>query len=476
MVAYEAVIGLEVHAQLLTSTKLFCPCPNSFGAPPNTHICPVCLGLPGALPVLNRRVAVLAIQAALALHLTIHETSIFARKNYFYPDLPKGYQISQYEDPIATGGTLAISLEDGERRSVGIQRIHIEEDAGKNIHGGHDSAVDLNRAGTPLIEIVSAPGLRSGAEAALYLKALREILIFLGVNDGNLEEGSFRCDANVSIRPSGTQTLGTRCEIKNVNSFRFVQKAIEYEVQRQEQILTSGGTILQETRGWSERDNRTYTLRSKEEAQDYRYFPDPDLPPLFISSTVVEDLTNSLPELPEQKRTRYQGSFRLTPYAAGVLTAHPGIAAFFEEAVALFGGDPSKVANFLQSEVLAGANFQGLQAHFPISPAQLAGLLRLVEDGTISSKQAKEVYAALCGTDATPEQIVKERGIEVLRDEASLETLCRQILEANPKQVAAYRSGKTTILGFFIGTVMKATKGSASPNLVNAILVRLLRT
>ena len=475
MTAYEAVIGLEVHAQLLTASKLFCPCPTSFGAPPNAHVCPVCLGLPGALPVLNRRAVELATRAALALRLKVHESSVFARKNYFYPDLPKGYQISQYDRPLATGGHLEIELEGGEVRSIGIQRIHMEEDAGKNLHGhGGDSVVDLNRAGTPLIEIVSAPELRSGAEAALYLKALRDILIFLGVNDGNLEEGSFRCDANVSIRPRGAQALGTRCEIKNVNSFRFVQKAIEYEALRQEQVLAAGGKILQETRGWNERDGRTFSLRSKEEAEDYRYFPDPDLPPLRVAPETIEATAASMPELPEPKRERYRRALGLTPYAAGVLTGHPRTAVFFEETVALFGGDANKVANFVQSEVLAGATFQGLDATFPVSPAQLAGLLRLVEDGAISGKQAKEVYGALCGTDASPAQVVREKGMEVLRDEASIEALCLRIIEANPRQAAAYRSGKTTILGFFVGAVMKETKGSASPALVNAILTRLL--
>ncbi|MCS6900986.1 MAG: Asp-tRNA(Asn)/Glu-tRNA(Gln) amidotransferase subunit GatB [Myxococcales bacterium] len=475
MTTYEAVIGLEVHAQLLTHTKLFCGCATSFGSPPNTHVCPVCLGLPGALPVLNQKAVDLAIRTALALGLTVHETSVFSRKNYLYPDLPKGYQISQYDLPLATSGSLSIELEGGEVRVVRIRRIHIEEDAGKNLHGhGGDSIVDLNRAGTPLIEIVSAPDLRSGAEAALYLKALRDVLIFLGVNDGNLEEGSFRCDANVSLRPRGSNSLGIRCEIKNVNSFRFVQKAIEYEVMRQEQILASRGTLRQETRGWNERDGRTFSMRSKEEAEDYRYFPDPDLPPLRIAPEVIEAARTALPELPAPKRERYRRSLGLTPYAAGVLTIHPRIASFFEETLALLGGDASKIANFIQTEVLAGTTLRGLDASFPVAPWQVAELLRLVDDGTISGKQAKEVYAALVGTNASPEHVVKARGLGVLRDEAALEALCRTILDANPKQVAAYRGGKTALLGFFVGAVMKETKGSASPTLVNAILTRLL--
>jgi aspartyl-tRNA(Asn)/glutamyl-tRNA(Gln) amidotransferase subunit B len=473
--AYEAVIGLEVHAQLLTRSKLFCACATSFGAPPNTNICPVCLGLPGALPVLNRLAVTLAVRAAFALGLQVHPRSIFARKNYFYPDLPKGYQISQYDQPFSTAGSLEIEMESGETRSIGIERIHMEEDAGKNLHGqGRDTVVDLNRAGTPLIEIVGRPDLRSSAEAAAYLRALRDILMALGVNDGNLEEGSFRCDANVSIRPKGQAAFGTRAEIKNVNSFKFVQKAIDHEIQRQEEVLVSGGKVLQETRGWNEKEGRTYSLRSKEEAHDYRYFPDPDLPPLVLAEPFLDEQRALVAELPAARRHRYATKLGLTPYAAGVLTGHPRVASFFDEAVSLYGGDANKVANFVQSEVLARVTTTGLDASFPVSASQVAELLRLVDAGTISGKQAKEVYAAMQGTTATPAQIVKDKGLEVLSDEASIEALCQRLLDANPKQVASYRSGKTGLFGFFVGAAMKETRGSASPAVVNATLKRLL--
>lgn len=473
MTAYEAVIGLEVHAQLLTSTKLFCGCSTAFGAPPNSHVCPVCLGLPGALPVLNARVVELAARAAAALGLTVHERSVFARKNYFYPDLPKGYQISQFDQPLATGGALDLALDGGEVRRVRIERIHLEEDAGKSRHAAGGAEVDLNRAGTPLMEIVSAPDLRSGAEAAQYLRNLREVLMFLGVNDGNLEEGSFRCDANVSIRPRGSEKLGVRCEIKNVNSFRFVQRAIEVEIARQEAVLADGGALHQETRGWNEREGRTFSLRSKEEANDYRYFPDPDLPPLVIEPGALAAMVEGYPELPERKRERYR-QLGLTPYAAGVLTGHPGVSALFEAVLGAVGGDANRVANVIQAEVLAGAEVDGLTARFPVNAGQLAELVRLVDEGTISSKQAKEVFAAVAGTDRSPAEVVKERGMGVIKDEAALEALCRGILEANARQAAAYRAGKTSLLGFFVGAVMKETRGSASPALVNQILGRLL--
>ncbi len=471
--SFEAVIGLEVHAQLLTKTKAFCGCETSFGAPPNTHVCPVCLGLPGALPVLNETAVLYATRAALALGLTVHTRSIFARKNYFYPDLPKGYQISQYDQPLSTEGYLELELEGGTRR-VGITRIHMEEDAGKNLHGqGAESVVDLNRAGTPLIEIVGAPDLRSGAEAAAYLKSLREVLVALGVNDGNLEEGSFRCDANVSVRPRGTSTFGTRCEIKNVNSFRFVQRAIEYEISRQVSVLSAGGKITQETRGWNEREGKTFSLRSKEEAHDYRYFPDPDLPPLVLSTDFIEAQRATLPELPQAKRARYVTALGLQASHAAVLTSHPEFSRFFEQVLAL-GSDPKRAANFVLSEVLASTSTTGNTATFAVTPAQVAELLKLVEAGTISGKQAKEVLAEVSQTGAEPADVVARSGIARNTDTEALEALCRSLIEANPKQTAGYRSGKTGLLGFFVGQVMRETKGSADPALVNDLLKRLL--
>ncbi|MFO0659310.1 MAG: Asp-tRNA(Asn)/Glu-tRNA(Gln) amidotransferase subunit GatB [Polyangiaceae bacterium] len=474
MTSFEAVIGLEVHVQLLTKTKMFCSCETSFGAQPNSHVCPVCLGLPGALPVVNRSALAYGVRAALALGLTVHETSIFARKNYFYPDLPKGYQISQYDRPFSTGGFLDIELEQGEKKRAGITRIHFEEDAGKNLHGqGGDSVVDLNRAGTPLIEIVGEPDLRSGAEAAAYLRALREILVSLGINDGNLEEGSFRCDANVSVRPVGSEKFGTRCEIKNVNSFRFVQKAIEYEVARQIAVIEGGGRVRQETRGWNEKDGKTFTLRSKEEAHDYRYFPDPDLPPLVLDAAFVQAQREALTELPKARRERYVSSFGLPLATAVVLTSHPRIAEYFDSIVGL-GVDAKKAANFVTSEVLAATTTTGLTAEFPASAAHVAELLKLVEVGTISGKQAKEVYGAVVSTKQSPAEIVKERGLAVNADAGAIEAICKKVVDDNAKQVAAYRSGKTGLLGYFVGAVMKETKGSADPALVNSILKKLL--
>ncbi|MDI1445086.1 Asp-tRNA(Asn)/Glu-tRNA(Gln) amidotransferase subunit GatB [Polyangium sp. 6x1] len=471
--AYEPVIGLEVHAQLLTQTKAFCGCATSFGDPPNTHTCPVCLGLPGALPVLNAEAVALAVRASLALGCSLQTRSVFARKNYFYPDSPKGYQISQYDLPLALSGVLDVEVEGAPRR-VGIRRIHMEEDAGKNLHGiGDESVVDLNRAGTPLIEIVSEPDLRSGPEAAEYLRRLREVLMFTGVNDGNLEQGSFRCDANVSIRKVGETRLGTRVELKNINSFKFVADAIDVEIRRQINLVERGERVRQQTRGYNAEKRESYLLRDKESESDYRYFPEPDLPPLVLEAAYVESIQEALPELPVAKRTRWALELGLTAYATGVLGGHPAIARFFDEARVPYP-DAVKLANFVQSEVLRDVTTTGLSASFPVTPAQVAEILRLVDAGTISGKQAKELYAAVAGTDRAPADVVRERGMAVLGDASAIESIARGVMEANPKQVASYRAGKTALLGFFVGQIMKQTKGSADPAMVNAVLVRLL--
>lgn len=470
---YEVVIGLEVHAQLLTQSKLFCSCSTRFGQLPNSNVCPVCLGLPGSLPVLNGQAVRLALRAALALGCTIHETSIFARKNYFYPDLPKGYQISQYEEPLATDGWLDIEGETGPKH-IRIHRIHMEEDAGKNIHGmGGDSLVDLNRAGTPLVEIVSEPDLRSSSDAAAYMRALRDVLLFLRANDGNLEEGSLRCDANVSIRPFGQTELCTRCELKNLNSFKFVQKAIDSEVARQIAIVEGGGRIIQQTRSFDPDTGTTHTLRSKEEAHDYRYFPEPDLPPLFLPESLVAEERSRLVPLPSALRQSYVDGYGLSTQAAATLTQHPEFIAYFEAVRSSFD-QPTKVANYMLTEVMRGASVRGLSANFSVTPAQVAQLLQLVDSGVISGKQAKEVHLAIENSARMPKEVVAERNMKVVSDASSLEPLCTEILAKSPSQAQQYRSGKKGVLGYLVGQVMKATGGSADPKLVNEILVRLL--
>ncbi len=470
---YEVVVGLEVHAQLLTQSKLFCACSTRFGQSPNSHVCPVCLGLPGSLPVLNEKAVRLAVRAALALGCTVHRSSVFARKNYFYPDLPKGYQISQYEEPLATDGWLDIEGEDGPRR-IRILRIHMEEDAGKNVHGvGGDSLVDLNRAGTPLVEIVSEPDLRSSAEAASYMRSLRDVLLFLRANDGNLEEGSLRCDANVSIRPYGQTELGTRCELKNLNSFKFVQRAIDSEVARQTALVDSGGCVVQQTRSFDPDTGATHALRSKEEAHDYRYFPEPDLPPLIVPESLINEERSHLGQMPAALRRNYVKKYGLSAQAAATLTQHPEFCSYFEAARSSFD-QPVKVANYMLTEVLRGASVHGLSATFTITPAQVAEILQLVDAGVISGKQAKEVHLAVENTDRMPKQIVEERGMKVVSDTGSLEQLCVEIIAKNPSQAQQYRSGKKGVLGYLVGQAMKASGGSADPKLVNQILVRLL--
>jgi aspartyl-tRNA(Asn)/glutamyl-tRNA(Gln) amidotransferase subunit B len=466
---WQAVIGLEVHAQLLTRTKLFCGCATSFGDPPNTNVCPTCLGLPGALPVLNAEAVWMAVKTALALGCELQPSSRFARKNYFYPDLPKGYQISQFDEPFAKGGRVPVGA-----RQARLTRIHKEEDAGKNVHDlGGGSLVDLNRAGTPLVEIVGEPDLETPQEAADYLRSLRDVLIFLGVNDGNLEEGSFRCDANVSIRHVGETKLGMRVELKNINSFRFVEKAIASEIARQKDVVESGGRVAQETRGWDEKTGSTYSLRSKETAQDYRYFPEPDLPPLVLDDVYVARARAGLSEDPRAKRARFADELGIPAAAAQVLTGHPRVAAFFEEAATLFG-DPLRVANFVQSEVMRDVTLHGLRADFPVTPKQVVEMLTLVDNGKISGKQLKELYAKLKGTDAAPASVVADMGMAQVSDPTAIEEACAKVVADNPRQVEQWRAGRKGVLGFFVGQVMKATTGSANPQLVNEILERML--
>ncbi|MFZ1866661.1 MAG: Asp-tRNA(Asn)/Glu-tRNA(Gln) amidotransferase subunit GatB [Polyangiales bacterium] len=484
MTAYEPVIGLEVHAQMRSRTKLFCGCPTDYGAPPNEHTCPVCLALPGALPVPNRAAIEFAVQAGIALECEVAAYSVFARKNYFYPDLPKGYQISQFELPLNVKGHLDIEV-DGETKRIGITRIHVEEDAAKNIHGAGSAAVtvvDFNRGGTPLIEIVSDPDLRSADEAEAYLRKLRELLMFIGVNDGNLEEGSFRCDANVSIRPVGQAELGTRTELKNINSFRFVKKAIEHEIARQEGVLQSGGTVVQETRTWNEGQGRTISMRGKEEAHDYRYFPDPDLPPVVIDDARIEELRAAMPELPTAKQARWQADLGLTEYDASVLSSHPKIATYFEEAAlglaerigASRAEAGKKVGNFVQAEVLRHVTTDGLEASFPVAATAIAELLASVEDGTINGKIAKAVFATMVETGRGAKAIIDEQGLAQVTDTDAIEQEVRRVIATNPSQVAQYKSGKASLIGYFVGQVMKATKGAANPKVVNETLRRLL--
>ena len=473
MTRYEPVIGLEVHAQLLTKTKLFCACSVQVGSRPNQNVCPVCLGLPGSLPVGNREAIELAVRAALALGCTIHRESIFARKNYFYPDLPKGYQISQFEQPFSTDGRLEIEV-DGVRRVARIARVHLEEDAGKNVHGvGSDSLVDLNRAGTPLIEIVGAPDLRSSAEAAAYLRALRDVLMFVAANDGNLEEGSFRCDANVSIREVGSTALGTRTELKNINSFRYVQRAIDAEIARQIAVVEEGGAVEQQTRAFDPDSGQTRTLRSKADAHDYRYFPEPDLPPLVLDEALVTAQRARVGELPEAVRARWTSELGLSAGAAATLTQHPEYVRFFHEACAQFP-QPVKVANWIQTEVLRDTEVRGLTAKFPVRPVQVAELLALLDAGKISGPQAKKVYASMVGSERSPAALVEELGMSVVSDDAALRPLCQRVIDDNPKNVAQYRAGKAALLGFFVGQVMKQSQGRANPQLVSRLLTELL--
>ena len=474
---YEPVIGLEIHAQLRTQTKIFCGCSTAFGAAPNTQVCPVCLGLPGALPVLNRKAVDYAIKAALALGCDVQPVSIFARKNYFYPDLPKGYQISQYERPLALRGSLDITADGG--RTVRLTRIHLEEDAGKSLHEGFPDSdratyVDYNRSGVPLIEIVTEPDMRSAAEAADFFERLRDILVWIGVNDGNMEEGSLRCDGNVSVRPAGQETFGVKTEVKNVNSFRYIEKALEYEIERQIDLLEAGGRVVQETRLFDSSTGRTFSMRSKEEAHDYRYFPEPDLLPLAVDAQRVEAVRQTLPELPEARRQRFVAAYGLPAYDAGVLTQSAELAGYFEQ-VAAEAGNPKAASNWVMGELLRTLKERGTNiTEVRLSPRALADLIRLVERGALSSSLAKDVFAKMYDSGRSAEDIVAADGLAQIDDESALLVLVHDVIARHSDAVAQYRAGKNATFGFLVGQVMKGSGGKANPKLANQLLKREL--
>jgi len=472
---FETVIGLEVHAQMLTDTKIFCNCSTKFGSAPNSHACPVCLGMPGVLPVLNKKVVEYGMKMALATNCTINPSNSFARKNYFYPDLPKGYQISQYAYPLAEHGHILIET-NGEQKKIGITRIHMEEDAGKLIHDENNpsSYVDLNRTGVPLIEIVGEPDIRSPEEAVEYLKRLHEILVYLEICDGNMEEGSFRCDANVSIRPVGQKEFGTRTELKNMNSFRNVQRALEYEVKRQQYLVENGQKIIQETRLWDDAQGVTNSMRSKEEAHDYRYFPDPDLVPVMVDEAWVAGIRTQMPELPLAKRERFVKEYQIPAYDAGVLTADKALALYYEDVVKLCE-KPKQASNWVMGDVLRFLNDEKRDIRqCPITAKSLADMIILIEEGAISGKMAKEVISDMYATGKPPQDIIKEKGLVQITDEGALAKTIAAIIEANPNQLKDYRGGKEKLFGFFVGQVMKATQGKANPQLVNDLLKKML--
>ncbi len=476
---YEAVIGLEIHAQLQTATKLFCGCLTRFGDPPNTHVCPVCLGLPGALPVLNRKAVDLALRMVLAVGCQVNQKSVFARKNYFYPDLPKGYQISQYDRPLAVHGKLNIE-EDDQKRTIRIARIHLEEDAGKLLHEGFkdaakQSGVDYNRSGVPLIEVVSEPDIRSSKQAVAYAQNIKTILEYTEVSNANMEEGNLRCDLNVSVRPIGAQQLGTKVEVKNLNSFRFLARALEYELERQVETLEAGDAVIQETRLYDTVSGQTRSMRSKEDAHDYRYFPEPDLPPLRVGSVWVERVRASLPELPESKKIRFIEQYGIPAYDAGVLTTSRAVADYFEATTAA-AGNAKAASNWIMSESLRKMNETGVGLDVsPVGPEALGEMIRLIDDGTISGKIGKELFEKMYSTEERPRALIEKEGLTQITDRSAIEEVARTVLAENAKQVEQYRGGKTKVLGWLVGQVMKATRGKANPNLVGEVLKDLLK-
>ncbi len=473
---FEAVIGLEVHAQLSTQSKMFCGCGTEFGLPANTQTCPICLGLPGSLPVINRRAVELAVKTGVALNCEVGAANRFARKNYFYPDLPKGYQISQYEAPICRDGWVDVTVS-GETKRIRIRRAHLEEDAGKNLHegSGPQSRVDLNRAGTPLLEIVTEPDMRTAEEVVAYLKSLRDTLVYLGVCDGNMEQGNLRCEPNLSLRPAGQEALGTKVELKNINSFKFVKDALEYEIKRQGAVLSDGGRVEQETRLWDVDQGKTFVMRSKEEAHDYRYFPDPDLVPLSLPQEQLEAWRRDISELPATRQARFVQQYGLPEYDAGVLIASKPLADYFEACVSLFS-QPKTVSNWVMGELRRELNAAHTPVErSPVTPERLANLLQLVENGTVSLKVARDLFPELYATGKSPEQLVEEKGLTQVSDEGLLGRLVDEVVAANPNQVAQYRGGKPAVLGFFVGQVMKASGGKANPGKVNELLKKKLQ-
>ncbi len=477
---YEAVIGLEVHAQLLTNSKAFCGCTTKFGNTPNSNVCPVCLGMPGVLPVLNKNLVEFTLKMGLSTHCSIAPKSIFARKNYFYPDLPKGYQISQYEEPICQKGYIDVELKDGSSKRIGITRIHMEEDAGKSIHDMDvDTLVDVNRCGVPLMEIVSEPDMRTSHEAYQYLSAIKQIVTYLGICDGNMEEGSLRCDANVSVRRKGEKQFGTKTEVKNMNSFRNVERALEFEINRQIAVIEDGGAVVQETLLWDADKNVAVSMRSKEEAHDYRYFPEPDLVPVLVDQAWIANVKSTLPELPAERRNRFVDTFSLPRYDADILTIERELADYYEEAAKRLSKKDSEsyksISNWVMTDVLRVVNEEHIKVNdFPVSPENLAAMVNLIGEGVISGKIAKEVFEEMLKTREHPKTIVERKGLVQVSDAGALEKIIDEVLSSNADQQEKYRSGKTQLFGFFVGETMKATKGRANPKIVNEILKRKL--